>query len=138
MIALYEDHGWATLRQSWGDEDGEEEQIRTIAENLRQFLAERQWGTGLIDLRAVNGQYLFSMAGATNHRPTSPHDPVDWLRYVGQVAPGSYGTLYIWDDEDQGGFSNAFQVYVMARGQVRQHKDPFLSPCIPIIEDPPE
>lgn len=130
---MYEYHGWATVRQSPGDE---EERVNILVEELRVYLTQRYWGTGLLDLAVVNGQYLLTFAGATNHRPTAFHDPVEWLQHVGQVAPGSYGVLYVWDDEDGEGLRNAFQVYVLVRGKVRQHEDRFLSPCIPVIEDP--
>ena len=60
---------------------------------------------------------------------------VDLFAGVGQDAPGSYGLLYIRDDEDPNGRVNEFQVLVMRRGKVTVHPDAFLSPCIPIIED---
>ena len=51
------------------------------------------------------------------------------------MAPGSYGLLYLHDDEDTNGFHNAFQVFVLSKGNFILCKDPFLSPYIPRVED---
>ncbi|MCO5968955.1 Imm7 family immunity protein [Actinoallomurus soli] len=61
---------------------------------------------------------------------------IDTFRRVGEVAPGSYGVLYLRDDEDPTGKANESQVLVMRHGLVSQQSDSFLSPCVPMIEDP--
>ena len=52
-----------------------------------------------------------------------------------RITPGSYGLLYTLDDEDAA-HVNAFRVYVLARGALVERTDPFLSPFVPVVEDP--
>ncbi|WP_162240377.1 Imm7 family immunity protein [Nocardia arizonensis] len=60
---------------------------------------------------------------------------VDSFRRIAAVAPGSYGIMYIRDDEDYSGSGNEFQVLVMRRGIITVAGDTLLSPCVPMIED---
>ncbi|MFG2676842.1 Imm7 family immunity protein [Streptomyces sp. NPDC048445] len=58
------------------------------------------------------------------------------LHHICVRFPGSWGLLY----ERSPGMETppgqgAFRVRVMARGQIRIHLDPFLSPVRPVIED---
>ncbi|GIP06441.1 hypothetical protein J28TS4_48480 [Paenibacillus lautus] len=69
-----------------------------------------------------------------NHRPEKKHNPVEVLKRVGELAPGSYGVLYVRDSDDTE-FFNEFKVYTLIRGEIKEHNDPFLSPFIPKIED---
>ncbi|WP_258394675.1 immunity 7 family protein [Paenibacillus sp. MDMC362] len=52
-----------------------------------------------MDLRAVNGDYQVWIAGLNNHKPVTKHNPIEVLRKIGELAPGSYGVLYIRDDK---------------------------------------
>ena len=52
-----------------------------------------------------------------------------------EVADSSYGLIYLYNDEDINGKQNQFQVFSLARGIVKENKDPFLSLIIPTIED---
>lgn len=63
---------------------------------------------------------------------------LEFFRWIGTIAPGSYGLLYYWDDEDSRGaeYRNQYRVLVMTRGTVAEQADPFLSPCEPTIDDP--
>lgn len=56
------------------------------------------------------------------------------FRRLGEVAPGSYGVLYILDDEAPG-LDDEFQIIAMRRGQIVRFTDTHLSPCVPTIED---
>ncbi|RYY20956.1 MAG: hypothetical protein EOO36_02025, partial [Cytophagaceae bacterium] len=54
---------------------------------------------------------------------------------VAPRLPGAYGLVHLRDGEDLPGNDNAFMVYVVRRGTVECHPDPFLSPCNPAIEE---
>jgi hypothetical protein len=56
-------------------------------------------------------------------------------RTIGQLAPGSYGLLYVHDDEDAGR-DNSWVVYTMTRGMVAERSDTWLSPVVPVLQDP--
>ena len=47
---------------------------------------------------------------------------------------GSYGLLYVHDDESKDD-CNSFVVYKLARGKVERIADTLLSPFIPTVED---
>lgn len=54
--------------------------------------------------------------------------------YVGEVAIGSYGLLYLYDDEDPIK-DNSFKVYRLCKGKVVEFDDQLLSPFNPTIEE---
>jgi len=134
---MFEFHGWATIRFTPENRDieGEGALQDSTMEAVRDFIRAReldQWGNALIDLRGRNGATQLTVAGCNNHANISP-ELLGLYRYIAQVAPGSYGILYTYDDED---FAGNFRIYVLARGAFRERTDPFLSPFVPVVEDP--
>jgi hypothetical protein len=85
--------------------------------------------------RSGNDLTVVSVHGLTNHRVDRV---VGLFRILAEQAPGSYGLLYIQDAEDPRGveFENCFRVWRLARGELTEMADPFLSPCIPTLEPP--
>lgn len=130
---MYEYHGWATIRETATCD--EEDNMEKIVINIKEYINNLNWCNGILDLHVVNGEYQLIIAGLTNHKGHEAKELFMLYNYIAREAPGSYGLLYIWDDEDKDGFSNKFQVHVLVRGQVKLQEDPFLSPCIPVIED---
>jgi hypothetical protein len=70
---------------------------------------------------------------------------VDVLRWLAATGPGSYGLVYVHDDEDVGDAgrlrgrdgtdrSNEFRVWRLLGGTVEELADPFLSPIVPRID----
>jgi hypothetical protein len=130
---MFEYHAWITVQHSAGDEDDAD--LRAAHARVEKELESLHGGTSLVNLRWVNGMSQLHISGLLNHRSGEGQSVIDTFHRVGQVAPGSYGVLYMLDDEDPNGKNNEFQVLVMRRGQVTQTSDAFLSPCIPLIED---
>lgn len=89
----------------------------------------------VLSVSVMNGQAQLWTEGFKNHSATIGQELLDLFRYIAHVAPGSYGLLYIWDDEDLA-CDNEFRAYVLARGAFTERADPFLSPVVPTIEDP--
>lgn len=82
----------------------------------------------------MNGRYYVHLGGCPNRRGTHGPALIELFAQVGQLAPGSYGLLYVHDDEDpKHGLD--FRVFRLARGAVTEHGDRFLSPVIPTLED---
>ncbi|WP_107657310.1 Imm7 family immunity protein [Nocardia suismassiliense] len=126
---MFEYHGWLTVQHDVEYDD----QARSAAvyAAVEARLAEFDTGSGLVDLRRVNGEIQLHFAGYKNH----PHwSAVEGFKEIGAIAPGSYGTLWIRNDEDPEKY-NEFQVIVMRRGQVSVETDTLLSPCVPVIEN---
>ncbi|WP_328660192.1 Imm7 family immunity protein [Nocardia salmonicida] len=130
---MFEYHGWVSIQSSAGDETDSE--LEAAYRAAQDAVAELRRGAGLIDTRMVNGAAQLSLSGLLNHRGDEGQQVIDCFVRVGRVAAGSYGLLYIRDDEDSTGRDNEFQVMVMKRGKVTTTRDTNLSPCIPVIED---
>ena len=77
---------------------------------------------------------MLCLAGLANYRGILEDDLINVFREIGEKAPGSYGLLYIADDENVE-FDNEFRVGKLVRGKLEFVFDPFLSPRIPVIED---
>lgn len=132
---MYEYHGWITLRESFLNEDDTEENIDEIVSDVNDKIYSLDCGNGLLDLRAVNGEYHLSVSGLLNHKSQQAEELFSLFEFIAENAVGSYGLLYVRDDEDENGEDNKFQVYVMARGKIEEKKDRFLSPFTPTVED---
>ncbi|MDL4820783.1 Imm7 family immunity protein [Actinomadura opuntiae] len=130
---MFEYHGWVTIQSSAGDEDDED--VVGAHNTVSAVVRESGLGTGSVELRMVNGMSQLRVSGFANHRAGEGQEIIELFGRIGKLAPGSYGLLYFRDDEDRDGKANEFQVLVMKRGTVSQNSDPFLSPCVPEIED---
>ena len=131
---MYEYHGWANIRENTFSIEEDEDNISSIIESIRQYISSLKWNSGLLDICPVNGEYHLILTGFSNHSYVEK-DIINLYNFVAEISPGSYGLLYVHDDEDMNGNDNSFSVFVLTRGSLRRHKDPFLSPFIPVVED---
>jgi len=69
-----------------------------------------------------------------NNYLTDADDAVDLFRYIGEVAPLSYGQLHLRDPDGRYGHYNTQYLAVLSRGIVTEIPDPFFTPCIPNVE----
>ncbi len=75
-----------------------------------------------------------------NHRSSSVWDLMKWIANNGT---GSYGLVYVFDNEDHKGntsygrgsadYSNSFRVWRILNGELAEFDDPFLSPFVPLV-----
>lgn len=131
---MVEYYGWINLSDSAYESD--DHKLTLILNKLSVYISkhEMEKTSGLIKLHNVNGSDQLLVSGNTNHFSQDVIDIIDFYHYVTDIAKGSYGLLYIKNDESQDTF-NEFEVFVLAKGNLKKEKDPFLSPCIPVIED---
>jgi len=85
-------------------------------------------------IKQVNYHWVLQWAVSHNHRGDTEERFRDVLRWIVEHLPGSYGLVYIMDDEDAE-YRNLFRVLVVARGNILERVDPFLSPRVPTVED---
>jgi hypothetical protein len=128
---MYEYHGWAVILDSTGKEGSG---ASAIYERVTQYIELLKSDTDVFELKEINGQYHLWLSGLNDHEPTSKYDPVEIMQTIGVMAPGSYGLLYVFNDQNEH-HANEFKVYVLARGLVKLKEDQFLSPIIPVIAD---
>ena len=132
---MFQMHGWAVVRSDTYESTGEAE--ATLLARLQEQIELTQVTNIRVHLDVgLNGDlHVLSVDGHRNHRYIPVIDLFGWLAANG---PGSYGLLYVLDDEDfkTGDFQNEFRVWRLARGVLEERSDPFLSPAIPTVEDP--
>jgi len=128
---MFEFHGWASVQYHTHDTDS------VLQDRCWQQLTNHVAAipNELIQLKRYNGCDSLLIAGQHNHRSEYV---IDLFHWIAANAPGSYGLLYVRNDEDQrmSDYINRFRVWRLCRGKLTECDDPFLSPAIPTIEDP--
>ena len=128
---MFEFHGWITIREGTSEAEEDDARFHRNIQSIEELVQANQDGVTRVEIIASNGQYNLIMHGLRNHRQPWV---TELFKKTGEIARGSYGLLYLNDDEDTE-FSNEFQVWVMTRGNVRHDKDALLSPCVPMLEE---
>lgn len=129
MIEL---HGWLTIVDTYADEDLlSENEIKQIRQKVEMILANNTCG---LKIQHANGETFLNTLFCANHRTTEVDEIIKIYTMVSETASGSYGVLYIRDDEDKN-YSNEFQIYLFKRGKMEYKIDTDFSPCIPALED---
>lgn len=131
---MVELHGWALIRENF-TACNEELHTEQIISQLNQKIENLGIEKNLLQINYSNGEAFLTATKFANHFSDDIKEIVNLFETVASIAPGSYGLLYLHDDEDTAGFSNAFKVFVLSKGTFILRHDPFLSPCIPILED---
>ncbi|QDU45959.1 hypothetical protein Mal52_44560 [Symmachiella dynata] len=129
---MFEFHGWA--------------RVQYHTHNTDSILQDRCWDNlveyvetitnELVSLNRYNMCDSVFVTGQHNHRSEYV---IELFQWIADNSPGSYGILYIRDDEDSSrlsDFTNCFRVWHLCRGTLHELDDPFLSPAIPTVEDP--
>lgn len=132
---MFEFHGWITIRDTYSCAMEEDEKFDLIINKIKNEIDSFGWCNGFHDIRIVNGEYQLIISGYLNHKSAEVNELFDIYNEIAKIAVGSYGILYVRDDEDQNGFDNEFSVYVMAKGNITRHKDTFLSPFVGVVEE---
>ncbi|ONF62770.1 immunity 7 family protein [Amycolatopsis keratiniphila] len=129
---MFEYHGWVTIQASpSGDDDAA--LLERIVERVHRAVRDFDDGD-LLDLRWAAGVPVLHLGGMDKHGTAIAPELVDLFTRVGDLAPGSYGLLHVWDDQDPE-HDNEFKVYRMARGLVTERGDEHLSPVAPTVMD---
>lgn len=130
---MYRFHGWVVLSDDTYETsyDLVEAQVPELLAVARQPALSVQY-----DVVRVNLDVVLTIHGLPNRRRHEADVLDRVLAFIAERLPGSYGVVYIRDDERTTPPGvNAFEVRVIRRGMVEVRDDPFLSPCNPVIED---
>jgi hypothetical protein len=131
---MYEFHGWFGIAES--PEEADAGTLEEGVTELRAIIGRIDWSTAEATLKILNGEYFVRADGLVNRRRDEAEELDALIHFIARRFPGSWGLLYERsDDMDFPPGPGAFRVRVMARGEVRDRLDPFLSPCRPVIED---
>lgn len=130
MIEL---HGWITIRATYKANFDEEENVDLLVKKIQNKIKKLSWFKS--EVKAQNGEWFMEFSLYTNRMNLQTLEVFELYQNIGKIAEGSYGLIYLYNDEDSNGKENQFQVFSLARGIVKENLDPFLSPIIPTIED---
>ena len=129
MIEL---HGWLSISATYKDEDLlQQSEIDSILQAVQDIISNSKYE---IRLQHINGFSFINSLHCSNHRTQEVDTIIETYKQISSVATGSYGMIWIRDDEDKIHY-NEFQVYVFKRGKCTKKDDIDFSPCIPVIED---
>ena len=129
---MLELHGWVTIRETYKVAFDEEDHEDIVIEKIKNEIDRLSWFKPQI--KALNGEWFMEFTIYANRPNAQTQEVFQLYEKIGELAEGSYGLIYLHDDEDEGKW-NEFQVYALSRGLVKEFRDTFLSPIIPIIED---
>jgi len=127
---MVELHGWLCIRETAADEDMVPPK-QGILEKVLEIVENNKCG---ITMQIANGERYLQTLFCANHRTEEVGEIIHIYQRISSMATGSYGMIYLHDDEDADHF-NSFVVYLFRRGHCGMHIDPYFSPCIPTIED---
>jgi len=133
MIEL---HGWVTIRDTYEAIFEEGDNIDLVVTEIHEKINQLCWFKP--EIKNGNGSRFLHFSHFANRIRPDTEEIFQLFEHIGKIAKGSYGLIYLYDDEDGNGQNNHFQVFSLARGVVKKHVDPFLSPIIPTIEDEDE
>jgi hypothetical protein len=132
---VFEYHGWLIIRAAPHETDTDYRDVHAAVDFLKDLVEVDAGAPGLRDIRWVNGSPQYHFGGFRNRSDGVYRSALESVERVLERAPGSYGVIYYWDDEDPV-HPNEFRVLVVRRGKITEHADTFLSPVVPTIEDP--
>lgn len=127
MIELY---GWLSVRETYENEElFTQNIIGEITKNVQSIIENNK----CIKLRYANGTPFINTLFCSNHRTNKTDEIIETYKRISETASGSYGIIYLQDDEDKEHF-NGFQIFVFKKGSCNYYTDTNFSPCIPTIE----
>ena len=129
---MLELHGWVTIRETYKVSFDEEDHLDIVIEKIKNEIDRLSWFKPQI--KALNGDWFMEFTIYANRPNPQTQEVFQLYEKIGELAEGSYGLIYLHDDEDKGKW-NEFRVYALSRGLVKEFRDSFLSPFIPTIED---
>lgn len=127
---MVEMHGWITIRETY--EVTDEDNLNAIVDEVNSELEKLKYINPKV--KWMNGEGYLQFALFTNHWSGDCQELVSVYYLIAKKAVGSYGLLYVHDDESKDD-CNSFVVYKLARGKVERITDTLLSPFIPTVED---
>ena len=131
MISI---NGWICIRESFNEEGEDENKFDSIIQKIESEISNNLvYENEYYDLKSINGETYLTLTIGHNHRVEHPFGFIKW---IAEIAIGSFGIIYVFDDEDiDRKNNNSFKVWRIKKGIVEELDDPFLSPIIPQIEE---
>jgi hypothetical protein len=132
---MYYVHAWLILRESTTEDESESlfNKIAQLGNLMQDKLNDCVPNEPIMQ---VNFEHILQFSVSHNHRGNAYDRLISVLTWIARELPGSYGLVYWYDDETPGRSNyDGYNVVVVARGQLMNRYDPFLSPIAPVVED---
>jgi hypothetical protein len=126
-------NGWLVLSNS-ADGETHSGSLSEGLSDLKEYVLSLGSFNQVFAFNKVNQNHVLNITIAHNHNLDYIDMIEELLNKVAKRLIGSYGLVYVWNDEDLENHNN-FVVYKLAKERVTKERDPFLSPCNPIIEE---
>ncbi|MDR1264513.1 MAG: DUF4176 domain-containing protein [Propionibacteriaceae bacterium] len=131
-------NGWAVIYMSYIWDEDLDDQLWSVVADVETYIethVDHSYDNELIEFKILNGTPVLSIAVRHNHY--SNDDRIfDLFKYIGKVAPGSYGQLHVYDADGSYGDHKTMFLLTLARGELLRWKDPFFNPIIPNVDGP--
>ena len=102
---MVEIHGWITIRETY--EATDEENFEMILKQVNDELEKLNYCN--LNIKRINGECFIELLSCTNHMSLDVMELLSFFEIVGKVAKGSYGLLYMHNNEDEDNY-NSFMV----------------------------
>ena len=127
---MHEIYGWVLLSESTRDidEGGLKRKVQKIQDQCNKAEWEL-WAPGKLEVILNNGTYKLTVHAISDREGSESKDFHAILNNVVAELPGSYGVIYETVQQDHDGYgAGSYKVFVVRRGRIEVHQDPFLSP----------
>jgi hypothetical protein len=132
---VYEFHGWIRLAETSTEID--EGMLDEKVGSLNRFISTIEWSSGRAEVILLNGLYTLVVNAAPNRRRDEALDLLKIVEFVNENFSGAYGIIYEYDEQSRTAYGRGvFSVRIIRRGKCEVALDPFLSPFVPVVEDP--
>ncbi|CAK7020013.1 Imm7 family immunity protein [Saezia sanguinis] len=129
--------GWIDIREYAEDCDPVNE--KKLLTTIEKYISKNKLNeiSYLARIHSANGGWHLLLSGGANHFNDRIKALFGLLEMIANLAKGSYGQMYFWNDENDENPNayNEFDVYVLIRGKITKKKDTIFSPLSPTVED---
>lgn len=133
---MLEYQGWATVREAFRESDEDDALLGEAIKAIRKRVEDVGAQTNVrAEFLTLNGSPRLMVVGVGNRKDSRWEATLELFSFIAKVAPGSYGELSFWDDEEADGKNEVYQSYIMKKGMIALQEHPFLSPCYQELEE---
>lgn len=123
---MTEIHAWLVIRATHLNEDNHPEiNEKEIYDKVEGIISNLKYNE--IKILQRNGLNNINMFLYTNHKTKEADELIETFTKIAEMATGSYGLLYYWNDEDNDSYDD-YKVLIARKGVVEWKADDFFSP----------
>lgn len=106
---MVELHGWITIRETYRASLNEEEKIDLLVARIKAEINILSWFKP--EIKTQNGEWILEFTLFSNRINSQILEVFELCKWIGKVADGSYGLIYLYNDEDRSGKENQLGIW---------------------------